>query len=141
MNQRIKYLSLFFAALLLCSAILFAGAVIVDFRGESGQNKVTLYWSTLSETNCRGFQIERGLNKTDFKKIGFVNGAGSSSVRKDYKYIDKSVYKPGTNRTFHYRLKVINSDNSESVYSQIVSVIPAISGARYTWGSIKAIFR
>lgn len=121
--------------------VLYAGAVIVDFRGEPGHGKVTLYWSTLSEASCKGFQIDRSLNKTDFKKIAFVKGAGTSTARKDYSYEDKTVFKSEMDRTFYYRLTIINEDNSESVYSQIVSVAPSISGARYTWGSIKALFR
>jgi hypothetical protein len=120
---------------------LYAGAVIIDFRGEPGPSKVTLYWSTLSEVNCKGFQIERGLSKTDFDKVDFLKGAGNSSTRRNYEFIDKTVYKPETTRTFYYRLKIINIDESESNYSEIVAVTPAISGARYTWGSIKAIFR
>lgn len=134
-------ISILATVILFFTVLLYAGAVIVDFRGEPGHNKVTLYWSTLSETNCKGFQIERSLNETDFKKVGFVEGVGVSSVRRDYKFEDKTVYKPEINRTFYYRLKVTNQDNTESVYSQIVSVTPSISGARYTWGSIKALFR
>jgi len=139
--MRCKLISLSIIIIVSSSILLYAGAVIIDFRGEPGANKVTLYWSTLSETNCKGFQIDRSLNKTDFKKIGFIKGAGNSSARKDYKFIDKTVYKPEINRTFHYRLKIVNQDNSESVYAQMVSVTPSISGARYTWGSIKALFR
>ncbi len=120
---------------------LYAGAVIVDFRGEPGHGKVTLYWSTLNETNCKGFQIDRSLNKVDFKKIAFVKSQGNSTERKDYSYEDKTVFKSEMDRTFYYRLTIINEDNTESVYSQIVSVTPSISGARYTWGSIKALFR
>jgi len=141
MKSKITITSVLLALLLCSSLLLYAGAVIVDFRGEPGHNKVTLYWSTLSETNCQGFQIERGLSKTNFDKIGFVKGAINSSVRKDYKFVDKTVYKPEISRTFYYRLKIINKNNSVSIYSQIVSITPSISGARYTWGSIKALFR
>lgn len=141
MRYKITKVFIFFIVLIFCSLVLYAGAVIVDFRGEPGSNKVTLYWSTLNETKCKGFQIERSLNKTDFERIDFVKGAGSSSVRKDYKFVDKTVFKPEINRTFYYRLKIINEDNSESIYAQFISVIPSISGARYTWGSIKALFR
>ena len=121
--------------------LLYAGAVIVDFRGEPGSNLVTLYWSTLNETKCKGFQIERSLNKTDFEKVDFIKGAANSSERKDYKFVDKTVFKPDINRTFYYRIKIVNEDNSVSVYAQVISVTPSISGARYTWGSIKALFR
>jgi len=139
MKYKITTIAIIF--LIYFSLILYAGAVIVDFRGEPGSNKVTLYWSTLNETNCNGFRIERSLNKEAFNKIDFIKSSGNSTVRKDYKYEDKTVYKPEMDRTFYYRLIIINQDNSESVYSQVVAVTPSISGARYTWGSIKALFR
>jgi hypothetical protein len=141
MKYKFISITIIVAVLLYFSIMLYAGAVIVDFRGEPGSNKVTLYWSTLSETSCKGFQIERSLNKTDFEKINFVKGARNSSERKDYKFTDKTVFKPDINRTFYYRLKIINEDNSVSIYAQVISVTPSISGARYTWGSIKALFR
>lgn len=138
-----KFISLLSLILILISTslLIYGSAVIINFDGTSGNNKVTLQWSTLSEKDCEGFQIERSLNKTDFKKIGFVEGAGNSSVQKDYKYVDKTVYKPEINRTFYYRLKIINKNGTESIHSKVVSVSPSISGARYTWGSIKALFR
>jgi len=141
MKFKIPFLALSIISLLYFSIMLYAGAVIIDFRGEPGSNKVTLYWSTLNETSCKGFQIERSLNKTDFEKIDFVKGAGNSFERKDYKFVDKTVFKPEINRTFYYRIKIINEDNSVSIYAVVISVIPSISGARYTWGSIKALFR
>ncbi len=141
MKNKIAFISLLTSVIIFIGIVLYAGAVIVDFRGEPGANQVTLYWSTLSETNCKGFQIDRSLNKTDYSKIAFVQGAVNSNARREYKYVDKTVFKSGLNRTFYYRLKIINQDNSESTYAQVVSVTPAISGARYTWGSIKALFR
>ena len=141
MKFKIPSVTISVIVLLFFSIILYAGAVIVDFRGEPGSNKVTLYWSTVNETNCKGFQIERSLNKTDFEKINFVKGAGNSSMRKNYKFVDKTVFKPEINRTFYYRLKIVNENNSVSIYAQVISITPSISGARYTWGSIKALFR
>lgn len=141
MKQKSIYYLVTGIILLIAAMALYAGAVIVDFRGEPGAGKVTLYWSTLSETNCKGFQIERSLNKSDFKKIGFVEGMGSSAGRRNYEYVDKTVFKSQTDRTFYYRIRVLNLDETESAYSEIVAVTPSISGARYTWGSIKAMFR
>jgi hypothetical protein len=141
MKSKILLFAISALILLYLSVVLYAGAVIVDFRGEPGSNKVTLYWSTLSETNCKGFQVERSLNKTDFDKVEFVKGSKNSDERKNYKFVDKTVFKPEINRTFYYRLKIINEDNSVSIYAQVISVTPSISGARYTWGSIKALFR
>ena len=140
MRGKLSYISILLA-LIVFSSIAFAGAVIVDFRGEPGSNKVTLRWASMSEVNCEGFQIERSLTKTDFKKVGFVKGVGNSTDRKEYQFVDKSIYKTTLTRTFYYRIKIINTDNSNSVFYQIVAVTPSISGARETWGSIKALFR
>ena len=142
MKKLFKFIISSLLIISLFSISLMAGAVVVDFRGESGENKVILKWSTLSESNCNGFQVERSLNQTEFTKIGFVEGARTaSSTKKEYQYIDKTVFKTQVNRTFYYRLKLINSDNTNTVFSQVVAVTPSISGARYTWGSIKAMFR
>lgn len=127
--------------IILSSVILYAGAVIINFRGEPGTNKVTLKWSTLSEVNCKGFEIERSLNQADFKKIGFKKASGNSSAQINYVFEDKNVYKSAVSRTFYYRLKIVNLDGSSKIFSQVVAVTPSISGARYTWGSIKALFR
>ncbi len=141
MRHKIASIITTLVVLIYFSFLLYAGAVIVDFRGEPGSNMVTLYWSTLNETKCKGFQIERSLNKTDFEKVDFVKGVVNSSERKDYKFVDKTVFKAEINRTYYYRIKIVNEDNSVSVYAQVISVTPSISGARYTWGSIKALFR
>ncbi|HDQ00360.1 MAG TPA: hypothetical protein ENN22_14430 [bacterium] len=130
-----------FIFIFILSLAIYASAVIIDFRGSPGTNKVTLNWSTLSELNCKGFEIERGLSTTDFKKIGFVEGAGNSTTKTDYLYEDKNVYKSNMDRTFYYRLIIVDNNNVKTSHSEIVSVTPSISGARYTWGSIKALFR
>ena len=119
---------------------LFAGAVIVDFRGEVKSNKAILKWTTSSELNCREFQIERGFDQKTFQKIGTVEAAGNSSERKEYIYEDTSIFRQ-TENTFYYRIKIIDKDGTESLFSEVVSVTPSISGVRHTWGSIKAMFR
>ena len=78
MKYKFISITIIVAVFFYLSIMLYAGAVIVDFRGEPGSNKVTLYWSTLSETNCKGFQIERSLNKTDFEKSAPSNSQGCS---------------------------------------------------------------
>lgn len=142
MPMKKNWYNLFIIPLFLSFLIstLFAGAVIVDFRGEVKSNKAILKWSTNSELNCQEFQIERGFDQKTFQKIGSVNAAGNSSQRKDYVYEDTSVFRQ-TENTFYYRIKIIDKDGTESLFSEVVSVTPSISGVRHTWGSIKAMFR
>ena len=129
-----------FLVLILSYSLLIAGAVIVDFKGEPGKNKVVLKWSTLSESNCKEFEIQRSLDKTNFQKIGSVEAQGNSSEKKEYTFEDKSVFK-ATSNTFYYRIKIINKDASESMYDEVIVVTPSVSGVQHTWGSIKALFR
>ncbi|MFQ5675969.1 MAG: hypothetical protein ACE5G1_08745 [bacterium] len=115
--------------------------MIVDFLAQPGFNKVTIKWTTQNETNLKGFDVERSFeNRNDsFKKIDFVKPSAVAKDKKEYIFEDTSVFK-SSDRTFYYRLKIIDTDESYT-YSKVVSVKPTISSARQTWGSIKAMFR
>jgi len=79
-----------------------------------------LNWSTASEQNNSGFNIERSTNGTDFENIGFVkslNPTGNSSSRLDYSFTDFNPV--GLNQ--YYRLKQIDFDGTRK-YSAIVMV-------------------
>lgn len=65
-----------------------------------------LKWSTVTETNNKGFSIERSLDNTNWKEIGFVKGAGNSSLQHDYTFSDIT---PANNLNY-YRLKQIDLD-------------------------------
>lgn len=126
--------------LILSVHLVFAGTIILDFHGQPGFNKVTLKWSTQNEINLKGFEIERSFDeKSNFKKIDFIKASSEEKDKKEYEFEDKSVFK-STDRTFYYRLKIVDNDESSS-YSKVISVSPTISSARQTWGSIKAMFR
>ncbi|OQX94361.1 hypothetical protein B6I21_09550 [candidate division KSB1 bacterium 4572_119] len=140
-NKKSIFLPLLLALLLISSLVIYAGAVVVEFRGTPGNNKVTLRWATLSEIDCKGFEIERGLSTTDFQKIGFKKGSGNSSTRIDYSFEDTNVFKSTITRTFYYRIQIVDTNDQKTVHSEMVAVSPSISGMKYTWGSIKALFR
>ena len=72
-------------------------------------NDVILEWSTASETNSYGFELQRSEgNENKFQKIGFVRSKGTASTPKHYSYIDKDLAKGG----YIYRLKQIDLDGS-----------------------------
>jgi predicted lipoprotein with Yx(FWY)xxD motif len=76
--------------------------------------EVILHWSTATEVNNFGFEIERkNIHSTSqaiskWEKIGFVKGNGNSNSPKEYSFIDKSV-KGGKVK---YRIKQIDNDGS-----------------------------
>ena len=88
----------------------------LDFRLSSLQNNVTLYWSTSSESNNNGFEIQRSIDGTNWNKVGFVNGTGNSQTVKRYSYEDKQL-----NIGFYfYRLKQVDKDGSFK-YSKVIT--------------------
>ena len=129
-----------FAVILFYSSIMLAGAVISEFRGESGMNQVELKWVVTAEQNLKGYDILRSMDGSTYHKIAFVAAEGVSGNEKTYKYIDKSVFKL-SDRTYYYKIQFVNGDGSINNYDKIITVSPQISSARQTWGSLKAMFR
>lgn len=87
------------------------------FTASLFTNNVTLSWSTASETNNRGFEIEQSYNGSVFASIGFVAGRGNSAELNKYNFSasDLAIGK------YSFRLKQIDFDGSFS-YSNPVEV-------------------
>ncbi len=74
-----------------------------------------LTWSTSSEMNNSGFEIERSTDGVDFENIGFVKGAGNSNTTRDYSFNHDNA------EDAFYRLKQIDFDG-KTTYSPVISV-------------------
>ena len=72
--------------------------------------KVYLEWTTASEHNNKGFQIERAPDASNgnylWEKVGFVNGAINSATIQKYNFYDQ----PFGGKRFVYRLRQIDLD-------------------------------
>jgi len=139
--SRVKVSGSFIILFFIFCGLLRGGAIIVSFLGVPGYNQVTIKWTTENEVDLKGFEIQRSLdaNEKGFKAIDFVNVSNEQKDKKEYKFEDRTVFK-SSERTFHYRLKIVDNDDKFS-YSKTISVVPTVSSARQTWGSIKAMFR
>ncbi|MBS1514766.1 MAG: T9SS type A sorting domain-containing protein [Bacteroidetes bacterium] len=84
-----------------------------SFTALAENNKVTLNWSTQSEMNNAGFEIERKSSLSGWEKIGYVNGSGNSGVTKDYAYTD-NVNLSGK---YFYRLKQVDFNGNYRYYN------------------------
>ncbi len=79
-----------------------------------------MLWSTASEQNNKGFELQHSINGTDFSPLNFVRSQapeGNSNSSLNYIYPDE---KPFAGTTY-YRLKQINNDNKAS-FSGVVAV-------------------
>lgn len=90
---------------------------LVKFSGMSVRQDVKLEWTTASESNNRGFEVERSTDAAKWLNIGFVAGSGNSSTTKSYSLTDRNL---PTGKYF-YRLKQIDLDGKFNL-SNILSI-------------------
>ncbi len=88
---------------------------LTAFSSVVDQNNVTLNWTTATEKNNRGFQIERKSENGKFEAIGFVNGNGTSTNLHNYSFVDRSV---GVG-TYYYRLKQVDFNGTFEYFNAI----------------------
>jgi len=80
---------------------------------------INLNWSTATELNNHGFEIEKSIDKTIWATIGFKEGKGTTSEPQDYTYSD-NILEISSSKLF-YRLKQIDFNGSFE-YSHVVEV-------------------
>ena len=90
---------------------------LTSFTALPSGNNVLLNWSTASELNNKGFEIERSSVNGQWSLVGFVEGHGTTSEQQNYSYKDSSL----TSGKYFYRLKQIDYDGSFK-YSKEVEV-------------------
>lgn len=88
------------------------------FRGMEKESAVLLDWETKSESNNRGFEIQRGTDGISFEEIGWIDGNGNSFETHQYEFEDRSVE---AGNTYYYRLAQLDFDEQVE-FSNIVSI-------------------
>jgi hypothetical protein len=93
---------------------------LVSFTGTVEKNNIHLEWTTATEINNHGFEIERKSGQENFYIIAFVNGNGNTTTASNYTFTDENL-KPGN---YSYRLKQVDFDGSFEYSDEInVSVL------------------
>ncbi len=91
---------------------------LTHFTAKPVGQTVQLDWSTASELNNKGFEIEHSSDGRTFKQIGWVKGNGNTAATSTYEFVDNQPNR-GIN---YYRLKQLDFDDV-SEYSKVVSVL------------------
>ncbi len=95
----------------------------ICFNAEVVSNIVKLSWITATETNNRGFEIQRSEVSSqrsvvgNWEKIGFVKGNGTTTEPKSYSFINNNIF----DVMYKYRLKQIDYDGTFK-YSKEIEV-------------------
>ncbi|MBK7446834.1 MAG: T9SS type A sorting domain-containing protein [Ignavibacteria bacterium] len=77
---------------------------LASFTATTNRNAVSLNWSTATETNNAGFDVERkAATGTEWTKVGNVTGNGTTSEVRNYTFTDRA-----NTGTYNYRLKQLD---------------------------------
>jgi len=93
---------------------------LANFSANVNKNNVSLAWTTSTETNNQGFEIERKLvGSEDWTKVGnLIAGKGTTTTPTEYSYNDR----PNTGN-YNYRLKQIDFNGTISYHALSNEVI------------------
>ncbi|MBK9097587.1 MAG: T9SS type A sorting domain-containing protein [bacterium] len=86
-----------------------------SFNYELESNDVLLKWSTASELNNLGFEIQKSYDGNEFISIGFIDGSGTTSEPKEYIFRDKNLEQG----MYAYRLIQTDYDGSQRNIGEI----------------------
>jgi len=90
---------------------------LTAFNASVNKNDVVLNWTTATELNNLGFEIQRRSDNGDYTSLGFINGKGTTTEMNDYSFTDKTV----DAGSYTYRLMQKDFDGTFA-YSQEVEV-------------------
>jgi photosystem II stability/assembly factor-like uncharacterized protein len=103
---------------------------LTSFTAETEHNSVELSWSTATETNNQGFEIERKLKNQELVTIAFVEGKGTTTEIQNYNYVDDYSQMPYEG-TVLYRLKQVDFDGDHEYSEQLAVNLTFIPSEYY----------
>ncbi len=93
---------------------------LISFNALNTSDGVLLSWQTASELNNAGFEVERRSENrgtsAEWQVLGFVRGAGTTTERQSYSFLDKTA-----SGKVQYRLKQVDFDGRFE-YSNVIEV-------------------
>ncbi|MDU0371445.1 choice-of-anchor D domain-containing protein [Hymenobacter endophyticus] len=87
---------------------------LVSFEAEAAQTNVRLSWSTASELNNVGFEVQRSTDGKEFQVVAHVKGRGTTTQSQHYTFLDSNA----SGEQLYYRLRQLDADG-KSAYSAV----------------------
>lgn len=88
---------------------------LISFEGKVADAGIELNWKTASELNNDYFILEHSSVNLEWKKIGKINGAGTTSNEQQYKFFHNTPFKNEN----YYRIKQVDFDGKVSISEAI----------------------
>ncbi|MFT5764720.1 MAG: hypothetical protein ACI8X3_002151 [Saprospiraceae bacterium] len=92
-----------------------------SFTGQLKKDNILLYWTTESEKNNAGFEIEQSFDGEQFSIIGMVEGRGNSETLWQYTFLDPGVRIRALGTTAYYRLVQVDFEGTKT-YSAVLAI-------------------
>ncbi len=93
----------------------FVPVELAAFNAQLAGDDVILNWTTASELNNQGFDIEFSMDNENFTKIGFVPGFGTTTETKSYSFKVSEV----SAGIQYFRLKQIDFDGTATIHNSV----------------------
>ncbi len=90
---------------------------LTSFSAREFGNGIKLEWTTATETNNKGFEVQRKNESTNYQTIAFVDGAGTTTEPHNYNYLDNQSL---ISSKYYYILKQIDFDGSFSYSKELM---------------------
>ncbi len=87
---------------------------LTSFRVNVNDGSVYLDWQTATETNNKGFEIQRN-SGNGYEVIAFINGNGTTTELHNYSFVDK----PSSSGKYTYRLRQVDFNGSSEYSNEI----------------------
>jgi Secretion system C-terminal sorting domain len=94
---------------------------LTSFTSSVSDNNVILQWTTATETNNYGFEIQRKSSNSGYEVLGFVTGSGTTTEPRTYFFTDSKI----PNGQYTYRLKQTDYNGTFSYSDEIVVEVDA----------------
>ncbi|MEJ2193594.1 MAG: lectin-like protein [Ignavibacteriaceae bacterium] len=88
---------------------------LISFTATLHGNATTLNWTTVTEQNNSGFEVQRSKFESVWEKITFIGGNGTTTQSYNYSYVDNNL----TAGKYLYRLKQIDFDGGFKYSNEI----------------------
>lgn len=107
----------------------FVPVELSSFTAHVADRNVNINWTTATELNNRGFDIERNM-AGEWEKIGFSDGKGTTTEESYYSFTDKFTFESFSG-TITYRLKQLDFDGTYA-YSPEIEINVDFTPKEYT---------
>ncbi|WP_400192888.1 T9SS type A sorting domain-containing protein [Hymenobacter sp. B81] len=87
---------------------------LLRFTAERVGANARLRWATASEKNNAGFEVEASADGHEFRRIGYVEGHGTTAQQSNYELTDADVARYGAPLVY-YRLRQLDLDGTATL--------------------------